>query len=73
MRNSAIAAGLTLAIAALFALGQARAADQIESDGKCYVNTSNGNYEWSDCQKQAAPRAAAVKHGPRARSKKKSS
>jgi hypothetical protein len=23
--------------------------DQIMSDGKCWLNTSNGNYGWEDC------------------------
>jgi len=73
MRNSAIAAGLALAIAALFAPSHTRAAEPLMSDGKCFMNTSNGNYEWTACPKQAAPRAAAVKHAPRAQSKKKSS
>lgn len=25
--------------------------DQIMSDGKCWLNTSNGNYGWADCPK----------------------
>ena len=33
------------------AAGSARAEEhQIMSDGKCWVNTSNGNYGWVDCR-----------------------
>jgi hypothetical protein len=71
MRNSAIAAGLALAIAPLFALSQAQAAESIKSDdGKCYVNTGDTDYHWGDCPKEAAPRAAAVKGDHRAPGKK---
>jgi hypothetical protein len=28
---------------------KAKADDRIMSDGKCWLNTSNGNYGWADC------------------------
>ncbi len=28
----------------------AKESDMIMSDGKCWVNTSNGNYGWVDCR-----------------------
>ena len=43
MRYFAIAAGFGCAITAMFALGPAKA-EMIKSDGKCWLNTSNGNY-----------------------------
>ena len=61
MRNSAIAAGIALAIAALFALSQSWAEDPIKHEGKCFMNTNNGNYAWTDCPKETGPRAAAAK------------
>jgi hypothetical protein len=42
----------------------------ITSEGKCFVNTSNGNYNWTDCRTEA--RAVAVKGGRRAFGKKPS-
>jgi hypothetical protein len=32
-------------------LASAKADDMIMSDGKCWLNTSNGNYGWADCPK----------------------
>ena len=29
----------------------AKAEDHLMSDGKCWLNTSNGNYGWTDCPK----------------------
>jgi hypothetical protein len=53
MRKSAIAAGIALAIVAMFSLSQSWAADTVKSpDGKCFENTSNGNYQWTDCKKE---------------------
>jgi hypothetical protein len=54
MRNTAIATGLALAIAALFSLSQTQAAEPIKSEGKCFENVSNGNYAWVDCKKEAS-------------------
>ena len=51
MRKSAIVAGLALAVMALFAMNQSRADDPVMSEGKCWKNTSNGNYGWADCKK----------------------
>jgi hypothetical protein len=38
---------------ALSSQGSAKAEDVVEvmSDGKCWLNTSNGNYGWEDCPK----------------------
>jgi hypothetical protein len=53
MRNSIIAAGIALAIAAMFSLSPSWAAETVKSpDGKCFENTSSGNYEWIDCKKE---------------------
>jgi hypothetical protein len=49
MRYFAIAAGFALAVTALFAMGAAQAEDAVMSDGKCWTNTSNGNWEWAAC------------------------
>ena len=51
MRYFVIAAGFAYAITAMLALGSAKADDAITSDGKCWLNTSNGNYGWADCPK----------------------
>jgi hypothetical protein len=32
-------------------MASAKAEDLIKSDGKCWLNTSNGNYGWADCPK----------------------
>jgi len=50
MRNFTIAVG-SFAIAAMFALGPAKA-DTIISDGKCWVNDNQTNYHWGACQKE---------------------
>jgi hypothetical protein len=50
MRYFAIAAAFAYAITAMLALGSAKA-DEVTSDGKCWLNTSNGNYGWADCPK----------------------
>lgn len=60
MRKSAIAAGVGLAIVALFALNQSRADEPVTSEGKCWKNTSNGNYGWADCKKET--REVSHKH-----------
>jgi hypothetical protein len=51
MRYFAIAAGFAYAITAMLALGSAKADEMIMSDGKCWMNTSNGNWGWTDCPK----------------------
>jgi hypothetical protein len=51
MRYFAIVAGFAFAITAALALGSAKA-ETIKSDGKCWVNTSNGNYGWAECPKE---------------------
>jgi hypothetical protein len=43
MHYFAIAAGFAFAIRTV-ALGPAKAETMIKSDGKCWLNTSNGNY-----------------------------
>jgi hypothetical protein len=50
MRYFAIATAFAYAITAMLALGSAKA-DTIMSDGKCWMNTSNGNWGWADCPK----------------------
>ncbi len=57
MRYFVIAASFAYAIAATLALGQAKA-DEIMSDGKCWLNTSNGNYGWADCPKETHHKAS---------------
>jgi hypothetical protein len=36
---------------ALSSQASAKTEDMIMSDGKCWLNTSNGNYGWEDCRK----------------------
>jgi hypothetical protein len=55
MRYFAIAAGLAFTITTTFALSPATA-ETIKSDGKCWLNTSNGNYGWVDCPKETHPK-----------------
>jgi hypothetical protein len=62
MRKSTIATGFALAIAALFAMNQSRAAEQIMSDGKCWTNTSDTNFGWADCR--TAKRSSRQFTGP---------
>jgi hypothetical protein len=52
MRNIALAAAFAYAITAMLTLASAKADDAIMSDGKCWLNTSNGNYGWADCPKE---------------------
>jgi hypothetical protein len=52
MRYFVIAAGFAFAVTATLAMGPAKAADSVKSDGKCWLNTSNGNYEWAACPKE---------------------
>jgi hypothetical protein len=52
MRYFAIAAGLAFAITTMFALNPAKA-ETLKSDGKCWLNTSNGNWGWADCPKES--------------------
>jgi hypothetical protein len=51
MRTLALVAGFAYAITVMLTLGSAKA-DSIMSDGKCWLNTSNGNYGWADCPKE---------------------
>jgi hypothetical protein len=51
MRSLAIAAGFAYAVTAMLTLVSAKADDAIMSDGKCWLNTSNGNYGWAECPK----------------------
>jgi hypothetical protein len=52
MRYFAIAAGFAFAVTAMLALGPAKA-ETLKSDGKCWLNTSNANYVWAACPKEA--------------------
>jgi len=52
MRYFPVAAGSAFAIVALPAVGPAKAEELKNSDGKCWQNTSNGNYEWAACPKE---------------------
>jgi hypothetical protein len=52
MRYFVIAAGLAYALTAMLAFSPAKAAETLKSDGKCWLNTSNGNYGWADCPKE---------------------
>ena len=58
MRNLAIVAGFAYAITAMLTLASAKADDAITSDGKCWLNTSNGNYGWADCPKETHHKAS---------------
>jgi hypothetical protein len=51
MRYFAIATVFAYAITAMLTLGAARADEPLTSDGKCWMNTSNGNWGWADCPK----------------------
>jgi hypothetical protein len=51
MRYFAIATAFAYAITAMLALGSAKAAETLASDGKCWLNTSNGNWGWAACPK----------------------
>ena len=55
MRYLAIVAAF--AATAMLASAPARAAEQIMSDGKCWLNTSNGNWGWAACPKPAHHKA----------------
>jgi hypothetical protein len=55
MRYFVIAAGFASAITAMFLLGPAKA-ETLKSDGKCWLNTSNGNYGWAACPKETHPK-----------------
>jgi hypothetical protein len=61
MRYFVIAAGLAYALTAMVALGSAKADEKIMSDGKCWLNTSNGNYGWADCPKDKHHKASSHK------------
>jgi hypothetical protein len=52
MRYFVIAAGFAFAITATFAPGPVKA-ETLKSEGKCWLNTSNGNYEWAACPKES--------------------
>jgi hypothetical protein len=58
MRYFVIAAGFAYAITAMLALGAAKADETLMSDGKCWLNTSNGNYGWADCPKETHHKAS---------------
>jgi hypothetical protein len=51
MRYFAIATGFAFAITTMFALSPAKA-ETLKSDGKCWLNTSNGNWGWAACPKE---------------------
>jgi hypothetical protein len=57
MHYFAIAAGFAFAIRTV-ALGPAKAETMIKSDGKCWLNTRNGNSGWA-----ALPERGSVRHG----------
>jgi hypothetical protein len=57
MRYYSVAAGFAFAIAAVLAVGPARAEDIKNDAGKCWKNTSNGNYEWAECSKEKAAKS----------------
>jgi len=61
MRYFAIAAGFAFAITAMLAQGTAKA-ETLKSDGKCWLNTSNGNWGWAACQKDAKEAHAKGSH-----------
>jgi hypothetical protein len=62
---SAFFASAWLALAALFAMNQSRAAEQVMSGGKCWTNTSDTNFGWGDCKKEApAKRGRRPANGP---------
>jgi hypothetical protein len=63
MRYFAIAAGFAFAITAMLAQGPAKAAETLKSDGKCWLNTSNGNYGWAACPKEAHAKESHQKKG----------
>jgi hypothetical protein len=56
MRFFAIVAGFAFVVTATLALGSAKA-ETVKSDGKCWLNTSNGNYGWADCPKEGHAKA----------------
>jgi hypothetical protein len=60
MRYFVLASAFALAASAMLATAPARA-EQIMSDGKCWVNTSNGNYGWTDCPKETHHKASKHK------------
>ena len=60
MRYLAIASAFAVAVSAMLATAPAKA-DQIVSDGKCWLNTSNGNYGWADCPKETHHKSAKHK------------
>jgi hypothetical protein len=51
MRYFAIAASFAFAITAMLASGSAKA-ENIMSDGKCWINNQQTYYHWGDCPKE---------------------
>jgi hypothetical protein len=60
MRYFVIAAAF--AIAALV-VGPGNAAEQVKSDGKCWVNNNNTHFEWGKCNKEAKAKEGKAKKG----------
>ena len=52
MRYISVAAAFAFAVVATLAVGPALAEELKNDAGKCWKNTSNGNYEWADCSKE---------------------
>jgi len=51
MRYFAIAASFAFAITAMLASGSAKA-ENIMSDGKCWINNNQTYYHWGECPKE---------------------
>jgi hypothetical protein len=58
MRNFTVAIGFAVAIAAMFALAQAKAEDMLKSGGKCWMDDNKANFGWADCPREQSTRAA---------------
>ena len=52
MRYISVAAAFAFAVVATLAVGPALAEELKNDAGKCWKNTSNGNYEWAACPKE---------------------
>ena len=61
MRYFAIAASFAFAITAMLASGSAKA-ENIMSDGKCWINNQQTYYHWGECPKEKHAKGHAKGH-----------
>jgi hypothetical protein len=59
MRSLMLTTCFGFALAAVLGLATARAEPPLQSEGKCWMNTTNGNYGWENCKPE--PQTKKVK------------